>query len=128
MSVYEIIKNIHVLTAIMSISGFILRGIWMMKSSVYLQNRWVKVVPHVNDTILLVSAIFLVVLSAQYPGPIAWLNAKIVALLVYIILGTVALKRGSTKTVRIITWCLAILVFIYIFVVANVKTALIVSV
>ena len=128
MSVYEIIKNIHVLTAIISITGFILRGIWMIKSPTYLQNRWVIVAPHINDTLLLVSAIFLVVLSAQYPGPIAWVNAKIIALLVYIILGTIALKRGSTKAIRIIAWCAAILVFSYIFVVANSKTVLIVSI
>lgn len=128
MSIYEVIKFVHVLTAILSIGGFILRGIWMINLSTKLQNNWVKVAPHINDTILLLSAIFLVVLSAQYPGPIAWLNAKIVALVVYIILGTIALKRGSTKTIRTVAWCLAVLVFIYIFAVANSKTALIVSI
>ena len=128
MSAYEVIKYIHVLTAIMSISGFILRGIWMMKSSTYLQNRCVKIAPHINDTILLVSAIFLVILSAQYPGPIAWLNAKIIALLIYIILGTVALKRGTTKIIRIVAWCAAILIYSYIIIVAYSKTALIISI
>ena len=80
--------------------------------------------PHVNDTILLVSAIMLVLLSAQYPITTAWINAKIIALFAYIILGAVALKHGRTMTVRILSWCAAIFVFIYIVVVANAKQVL----
>ena len=125
MPAYEVIKSIHIVTAILSISGFILRGIWMMKSSYALQNMWVKILPHINDTILLVSAIALSILSTQYPGTTLWINVKIVALIVYIVLGTIALKRGPTLKIRIVAWCLAILVFIYILAVANTKTALI---
>ncbi len=121
---YELIKAIHVATAIFSISGFVIRGIWMMSSSSLLENRWVKVVPHVNDTILLTAAIILVILSGQYPGPATWINAKIVALLIYILLGTVALKRGKTIQIRIIAWISAILIFMYILVVASSKTVL----
>ena len=122
MSTYEFVKAIHITTAIISISGFVIRGLWMMRSSNLLKNKWVKIVPHINDTILLVAAIVLVVLSAQYPGPVAWINAKIVALLVYILLGTVALKRGKTMQIRIIAWVLAIIVFAYILIVAMEKT------
>ncbi len=95
-----------------------------MQSSSMLQQRWVKIAPHINDTILLFSAIVLVVISSQYPGAIGWINAKIVALIFYIILGTIALKRGKTKTVRIAAWCSAILVFAYILAVAASKNVL----
>ena len=122
MTVYEVIKSTHVVTAILSISGFILRGVWMMKSSSALHNLWVNVLPHINDTILLVSAVILSVMSAQYPGSSDWLNAKIIALIVYILLGIVALKRGPTLKIRIVAWCMAILVFTYILAVANSKT------
>ena len=121
-SIYEITKVVHIATAFLSISGFILRGVWMMKSSSLLQNRWVKVVPHINDTILLIAAIILVIVTAQYPGPTTWINIKIIALIIYIILGTIALKRGKTMRVRVIAFVSAVLIFVYIFEVAISKT------
>lgn len=126
MSLYETIKITHITTAYISIIGFLIRGIWMMQSSSRLQQRWVIVAPHINDTILLLSAIVLVVISSQYPGSIDWINAKIVALIFYIILGTIALKRGKTKTIRIVAWCSAILVFAYILAVAVSKNVLLI--
>lgn len=114
---------IHIATAAISIVGFFIRGIWMIQSSSMLQLRWVKIVPHINDTILLLSAVALVIITSQYPGPTAWINAKIVALLLYIVLGTIALKRGKTKSIRVTSWCLALLTFIYIFTVAYSKNA-----
>ena len=121
-SIYEITKIVHIATAFLSISSFILRGVWMMKSSSLLQNRWVKVVPHINDTILLIAAIILVIVTAQYPGPTTWINIKIIALIIYIILGTIALKRGKTMRVRVIAFVSAVLIFVYIFDVAMSKT------
>lgn len=124
MSSYTLLKIIHIATAFISIVGFFIRGIWMMQSSSILQHRWIKIAPHVNDTVLLLSAIALVFITNQYPGPAMWLNAKIIALLVYIVLGTIALKRGKTIEIRIIAWCLAILTFIYIIAVAYSKSVL----
>ncbi len=121
-SIYEITKIVHIATAFLSISSFILRGVWMMKSSSLLQNRWVKVVPHINDTILLIAAIILVIVTAQYPGPTTWINIKIIALIIYIILGTIALKRGKTMRVRVIAFVSAVLIFVFIFDVAMSKT------
>lgn len=126
MSLYETIKVIHITTAVLSFCGFVIRGIWMMKSSLRLQNIWVRVVPHVNDTILLATAIILVVLSLQYPISTVWVNVKIFALLVYIILGTIALKRGKTMLIRVTAWGLALLVFMYILGVANTKNPMII--
>lgn len=124
MSAYIILKYIHVITAIISIAGFIVRGFWMMLSSALLQQRWVKIVPHINDTLLLASAIALVIITAQYPGPAAWINAKIIALVMYIVLGIVALKPSRPLGVRITAWCLAILTFAYIVLVALSKNAI----
>lgn len=125
MTLYETIKIIHISTALLSLCGFIIRGIWMMQSSPRLQNTWVKVIPHINDTVLLVSAIVLVAVSLQYPISTAWINSKLIALLIYIILGTIALKRGKTMAIRVIAWGSAILVFMFILGVANTKNPLI---
>jgi uncharacterized membrane protein SirB2 len=125
MSSYFILKFVHVATAFISIVGFTIRGIWMIQSSPILQKRWIRIVPHINDTVLLLSAIVLVIVTSQYLGPVIWINAKIAALLIYIILGTVALKRGKTKLIRIISGVLALLTFSYIGVVAFSKNSFI---
>ena len=62
-----------------------------------LQQRWVKIVPHVVDTLLLVSALTLVFGSDQYPFEQPWLTAKVLALIVYIALGTIELKGGQNQ-------------------------------
>ena len=90
----------------------------MLLDSSMLQRRWVKVVPHVVDTLLLTTALILVFWSGQYPFVQAWLTAKVVALIVYIGLGTMALKRGRTKAARVRALLAALGVFAYIVAVA----------
>jgi uncharacterized membrane protein SirB2 len=111
---YLSIKHFHMTCAALSGSFFLLRGIWMLLDSAMLQQRWVKIMPHIIDTLLLASAIVMVVWSAQYPFAQNWLTAKLAGLIIYIGLGTVALKRGSTKTVRFCAFIAALAVFIYI--------------
>lgn len=124
MDSYTLIKIIHIATAFISIFGFFIRGIWMILSSPILQQRWIKIAPHINDTVLLLSAFALVFITVQYPGPAGWINAKILALILYIVLGTIALKRGKTKELRITSWILALLTYAYIILVAFTKSAL----
>lgn len=114
MSLYLLIKYIHVATVVLSISGFTLRGIWMLQASPMLQLPLVRRLPHVNDTLLLASALIMVFMSSQYPFVIDWLTAKVVALLVYILLGMVAFKWGHSRGVKISAWLLALLTFAYI--------------
>lgn len=110
----DILKTIHMTTALVSISGFTVRGYWMLKQSERLQRKWVKVVPHINDTVLLVSAVFLSLRLHQYPFVNSWLTAKLLALLCYIGLGMVALRFGVTLKVRAGALTAAILTFVYI--------------
>lgn len=109
-----LVKTLHITCAILTISGFTLRGFWMLRASPLLNNAWVKVLPHIVDTLLLVSGILLAINIQQYPGTHAWLTAKVLGLVAYIVLGTLALKRGGTKTVRVTAWIAATLVFFYI--------------
>jgi uncharacterized membrane protein SirB2 len=114
----DILKAVHVGSALLSISGFVLRGAWMLQGSPQLKARVTRIVPHVVDTVLLVSAILLALRSAQYPLVHAWLSAKLLALLAYIALGSIALKYGKTRRVRVLNFCLALAVFVYIVLVA----------
>ena len=115
---YASLKFTHISCVAISYVMFVLRGIWMMRESALLQRRWVKIVPHLVDTLLLASAVALAVMSHQYPLSNGWLTAKIVGLLIYIGLGTVALKRGKTRRGRVTAWLAAQAVFFYIVAVA----------
>jgi len=115
---YASLKFTHISCVAISYLMFVLRGIWMMRESTLLQRRWVKIVPHLVDTLLLASAVALAVMSHQYPLSNGWLTAKVVGLLIYIGLGTVALKRGKTRRTRVTAWLAAQAVFFYIVAVA----------
>jgi len=116
---YLILKNLHLTTIAITLTLFVLRGIWMMAGSPLLQARWVRIVPHVNDSLLLASGIGLAVLIRQYPLTHGWLTAKFFALIAYIVLGTIALKRGRTRGQRISAWFAALLMFGYMAAVAR---------
>jgi len=115
---YMLLKMIHVSSVVISYSLFFLRGIWLMQDSRHLQQRWVKILPHVFDTVLLTSAIALAILIQQDPINHAWLAAKVIGLLVYIFLGMIAIRFGKTRKIRIAAWVAAQCVFIYIVLVA----------
>jgi len=76
----------------------------------------------VIDTILLASAITLVIMVQQYHGLNPWLSAKIGGLLLYITLGMIALRFGKTRKIKTISWILAQIVFFYIVLVALTKS------
>jgi uncharacterized membrane protein SirB2 len=117
------LRSVHMTCAVLSILGFFIRWIWMLRDSPLLQKRVVKVVPHIVDTLLLLSAIMLVGIIGFGPNA-AWLSAKIAGLIVYIVLGTFALKRGRTKGARAVFGLLAIIVFAFIASVARTHSPL----
>jgi uncharacterized membrane protein SirB2 len=117
---YALAKQIHLATVALSWALFFVRGLWMIAESPRLAARWVRVLPHVNDTILLAAAIYL----ATFFGLQPWILAKLVALLAYILIGTVAIRRGPTRSTRVAAWVVAQLVFLYIIAVAVTKSPL----
>jgi uncharacterized membrane protein SirB2 len=118
----EVIKAIHISSVALSFSGFFVRGIWMLRDSDLLRRRWVKITPQIVDTVLLASAITLAFQLNFSPLQQPWLMAKIIALLVYIAIGLVALRFGVTKRVRLYAWLAGMLVFVYIVSVALSKS------
>lgn len=97
---YLAVRTLHVACAAISIAGFAARGALMLAESPWLRTRFVRVAPHVVDTALLASAVWLAWFLGQVPFVHGWITAKIAALLAYIVLGSIALKRGKTKSVR----------------------------
>lgn len=113
MSFYAV-KMLHIACVIASFALFFLRGVWMITESPLLQRRWVKIAPHVNDTLLLIAGLSMAFMIRQYPFIDGWLTAKVFGLIAYILVGTIGLKRGKTKSVRIGFWIAAQVVFLYI--------------
>jgi uncharacterized membrane protein SirB2 len=113
-AMYATLKLIHISSAILTISGFALRGIWMVTQSPNLELRVVRIAPHIIDTVFLLSGIALIWTLRLPVLNQPWLLAKLVALLVYILLGTIALKRGKTMLARVIALVLALVTFVYI--------------
>ncbi|MEI7613806.1 MAG: SirB2 family protein [Betaproteobacteria bacterium] len=111
---YPALKHLHLTCVALSGLGFALRGWWMMTDSPRLAQRWVRIVPHGVDTVLLGSAIAMTVISSQYPFAQGWLTAKVVGLVAYVLCGTMALKRGKTKAIRVGFFVAALLILAWI--------------
>ena len=109
-----ITKMLHTFTAVLTICGFILRGYWMMRDSHLLQHRLTKILPHVVDTIFLLAGIALVWMMHLNVFTQPWLLAKFAGLIAYIVLGTIALKRGKTKEIRIMAFVGAVAVYAWV--------------
>ena len=121
MSWYLILKHAHITFAVISFLGFSLRGYWMVMESALLQTKAAKILPHLNDTLLLGTAIALVVMTRQYPIVVGWVTLKILMLILYIVFGTFALKRGRNKALRIKSLMASVVVVPGIFLVAMTK-------
>lgn len=117
------LKLLHVSCALLSATGFMVRGAWMLTGSPLLTARLTRILPHVVDTVLLASAIALAVRIQQYPFVHGWLTAKVLALIAYVVLGSMALKRGRTRRARQLALAGALATLAYIFAVALTRQA-----
>jgi uncharacterized membrane protein SirB2 len=115
---FLLLKSVHISSVAGSYILFFFRGIWSLNGSPIMSQRWITIVPHVVDTLLLISAVALAVVIHQYPFMDAWLTAKVIGLLLYIGLGFIALRGSMSKTIRFFVWLAAQAVFAYIVLVA----------
>ncbi|MDF1529880.1 MAG: SirB2 family protein [Sedimenticola sp.] len=116
--IYYWIKTLHISAVIFTVGFFTLRLFWMINRSGLVNRAWVRRLSQFNDTLLLIAGISLALLSQQYPFIAPWLTAKLIALLVYIILGMYALKWAKSRRNRIYFGLLSLLCVGYIISVA----------
>jgi uncharacterized membrane protein SirB2 len=117
---YAAVKHLHLVAVALSWSLFFVRGLWMIADSPRLHARWVRVAPHVNDTLLLAAGVYL----ATFYGLADWIVAKLIALVAYVGVGAVAIRYGRGKRLRVAAWIVAQAVFLYIVAVALAKRPL----
>jgi uncharacterized membrane protein SirB2 len=118
---YGALKTIHESAVAISFAGFFARGVGMLRGAPWVKHRMARTLPHLVDTILIVSAVWLAWMLRLTPANAPWIAAKIVGLVAYIALGMVALRFGRTKSVRASAWVAALLTFGYIVSVAITK-------
>ena len=92
---YPMLKQLHIILALISVLLFIYRWVLSFGDRHRLQRRWLKVAPHVNDTLLLLTGIVMMETLQMSLGQRPWLMVKLIALVLYIGLGVMAIKRQS---------------------------------
>lgn len=98
---YLLVKTLHVTCVVLSIGLFVLRGVLQLQSKPWRQWRLLRLAPHLVDTVLLSSALWLAWRSGQYPFEQSWLTAKVLGLLLYIVLGHYALGKNTAQAQRL---------------------------
>lgn len=121
---YAVVKLVHQSAVALSLTGFVLRGLAGLAGAAWVRGRLARTLPHLVDTVLLVSAVAMVVLLGVNPLHTPWLMAKLLALLVYVAAGAVALRPGRPRVVRGTAFGIALLAFAYIVGVALTKQVL----
>ncbi len=116
---YYWVKQVHYYSVLLSFTLFLLRGAWVLAGRELPRHPLPRVLPHVVDTVLLASALWLTTLIQQYPFQHAWLTVKVLLLLAYIVLGSFALRRARTRAARAIAFIAAVVTFLFLYSVAR---------
>lgn len=119
---YPLLKHLHATLATVSLLLFIYRWGLSLNHSPRLAQKWLKVLPHINDTALLALGLGLAFMLQLSPSQQPWLLAKLIALVGYIVLGAMALKMAKTSH-KLLAGCAALLVFGYMLGAATTKSA-----
>jgi uncharacterized membrane protein SirB2 len=116
---YPQIKLVHVAAIFASGGLFFCRGLARQLGAAWPMNAPLRYLSYAIDTVLLTAAMLLAVILHQYPFIDAWLTTKVLLLVVYVVLGTFALKRARTGGVRVATWLMALAIYAMIYSVAR---------
>jgi uncharacterized membrane protein SirB2 len=121
---YLALRHAHIGLALLSVTIFILRGSLMLADSPARHTPWLRYPSMFVDTLLLTAALMLTTVIHQYPFTTDWLTMKVALLIVYVVLGSIALKRGRTRAVRSVAFVAALLTVGFIFTVARAHSPL----
>ena len=121
---YGLIKLVHQSAVTLSLTGFFVRGAASLAGASWVQGRAAKTVPHIVDSVLLLSALTLAWMLRLNLGNAPWLLAKVIGLVMYVGLGVMALRPGNPRTVRAAAWAGALVTALWIVSVAITKTPL----
>ncbi len=121
---YLQLRSLHIACVVASILLFVLRHVLSLRNIDWRKSKALRIMPHVVDSALLASAIMLTIVVGQNPFVDGWITVKVIALVVYIVLGMQALKVGRSQSARRVAFLAAVIVFAFIVTVARTRSPL----
>jgi uncharacterized membrane protein SirB2 len=118
------IRSLHIACVFVSLGLFVLRHVLNVRGVDWRRSKALRIMPHVVDTILLLSGFALASIVHEYPFTDTWLTVKLACLVLYVVLGVIALRRGRTFGIRRAAFFGAALVFAFIVTVARTQSPL----
>ena len=118
---YPEIRWVHIAAVLASGGLFVLRGIAMLAGAGWFMASPLRYLSYTIDTVLLTAALMLATVLHQYPLVHSWLTVKVLMLVVYVVLGSFALKRAATRPGRAWAFMGAVLVYAFIISVARAR-------
>ncbi|MEM7501597.1 MAG: SirB2 family protein [Pseudomonadota bacterium] len=116
---YVVIKQLHIGAVMASGALFFVRGVFVQAGATWPMIAPLRYVSYAIDTVLLSAAIPLLLMLPSGALANGWLLAKLSLLVAYIVIGSIALKRGRTPAVRRIAYVSAVLVFLFMYAIAR---------
>lgn len=116
---YQQIKLVHVAAVVASGSVFLMRGLLVQAGRAWAMATPVRFLSYTIDTVLLAAAILLLMIVPAAAYENGWMAAKLVLLVIYVGLGTVALRRGRTQRIRLACFVAALIVYLSMLAIAR---------
>lgn len=107
------LKYLHIVAVAAAFALFFVRGLWVMQSYPDPQERWVRVLPHAVDGVVVLSAVAMLVMSPKgWPGD--WLTVKLVLIAVYVVLALYLFRAARALATKFLAWLLGLLAFLFV--------------
>lgn len=114
---YLLLKYFHIFCVASSFALFFVRGMWMMRAYPPAQERWAKVLPHIVDALLVLTAVGMIAIAPKLGLPV-WLQVKIGLLVVYVLLVLVVFRLGRNRLQKGAAWLAGLALFLFVTTVA----------
>lgn len=89
---YATLKTIHITTVVLSFAVFAIRGGNVLSGKAAPGGTAVRVLSHVINTVLLLSALWMVFITKQWPFVYPWPTVKLLGLVAYVVFAVLAFR------------------------------------
>jgi len=118
------LKYLHIVSVAASFALLFVRGLWVMQSYPDSNEKWVRVLPHVVDAVLVLSAVAMLAMSPLGGWPGDWLTVKLALVVVYAMPAFYLFRGARALATKILAWLLALLVLLFIATIAVLRNPL----
>ena len=116
---YLQIKLVHIAAVLASGGLFALRGALVLAGVRWAMAAPLRYLSYTIDTVLLTAALMLLTALKLNPFVVPWLSVKLALLVLYVVLGSLALKRARSRRARALYYAAALATFAFMYFVAR---------